>query len=140
MAKEYSVILFKPDAYRRKMVKPILKMCLAEDLKIAYHKKMWLTEEMMRTYQPVLNHMPYFWQCMFINVYLSAPTDVYLLYGEDAINKTTKIKTEVRAKYVKGHPQMTPFNLLHSSTSHGDLILNVLALMPEKINLVKKEN
>ena len=139
MSKEYTIILFKPDAYRRKLVKPILKMCLAEDLKIAYHKKMWLTEEMMRTYQPILNQMPYFWQCMFINVYLAAPTDVYLLKGEDAINKTTKIKTLVRHQYVKGHPQMTPFNLMHSSTSHEDLVLNVLALIPEKINLVLRK-
>ena len=139
MSKEYTIILFKPDAYRRKLVKPILIMCLAEDLKIAYHKKMWLTEEMMRTYQPILNQMPYFWQCMFINVYLAAPTDVYLLKGEDAINKTTKIKTLVRHQYVKGHPQMTPFNLMHSSTSHEDLVLNVLALIPEKINLVLRK-
>ena len=53
MTKEYSLISFKPDAYRRKMTKTILKAFKTEGLKPVYHKKLWLTEDMILDYQPV---------------------------------------------------------------------------------------
>lgn len=133
---EYALISLKPDAYRRGMKKMILKTCKKAGLRVKYHKKMWLTEEMMRTYQPVLNQMPEAWQRVFIFTYLAHPTDVYLLYGEKAIEKTSQIKKEMRERYVVGNPQMTPFNLMHSASSYQDLVVNVKVLMPEKCDVV----
>ncbi len=136
MSKEYSLISLKPDVYRGGFKKLILNTCKKSALKVKYHKRMWLTESMMRTYLPALNKMPEAWQRIFIYTYLSHPTDVYLLYGENAINQTTRIKKELRAQYVEGNPQMTPFNLMHSTNSYEDLLVNVKVLMPEKYDIV----
>lgn len=143
MAAEYTLILLKPDAYRRKLVKTILKTCAEAGLKIVYKKTMYLTEEMMRTYQPVLN-LPgqdgtTDWQYLFINAYTQIPTDVFLMKGKDAITKTNRIKKELREKYVKGNATYTPYNLLHSTNSYEDLLVNVKVLIPEKWDLVQKK-
>ena len=138
MTKEYSLISFKPDAYRRKMTKTILKAFKTEGLKPVYHKKLWLTEDMILDYQPVTKKMPPMMQKMFIYTYMAHETDIYLMQGPDATRKTNEIKRNLRNAYVKGNPQETPFNLFHSSDNKPDLMRNVRVLMPEKLALIKK--
>lgn len=144
MNDNYSLILLKPDAYKRNLVKTILDYIKQEGLEIVYSKNMYLTEDMLRGYQPLLN-LPNNegetdWQNEIIDAYTQVATDVFLLKGQNAIEKTKKIKKDLRNTYISGENKFIIYNLVHSVDDIDDLVLNVSILMPEKIALLKEEN
>ena len=141
---EYSMILLKPDAYIRNLTGAILQEFRRAGLKIIYTKKIQLTEEMLRGYQPLLNEPDdngeTAWQFDIIKAYTQMPTDIYLFYGNDAIRKTNEIKQRLRDQYIKGENKCIIYNLLHAADDPADLKLNVSILIPEKLNLIEKED
>ena len=138
----YSLILFKPDVYSRNLGDAILQEFHNNGLEVVYHKKMQLTEKMLRAYQPLLNEPDDFgetaWQYDIINAYTQVPTDVFLLKGPNALEKTNEIKQYLRDKYIPGENKYIIYNLLHTADDAADLELNVGVLIPEKLDLLKK--
>ena len=143
LLKEYSLILFKPDAYERNLTEIIMQEFSNANLEVVYHKKIRLIEKMLRKYQPLLNEPDDFgetaWQYDIINAYTKETTDVFLFQGVDAIKKTNKIKQDIRNKYITGENKYIIYNLLHSVDDFADLKLNMSALMPEKLYLIEKD-
>lgn len=141
MKNQYAIVLLKPDAYKRNLRDKILEQIEKASLNLIYTRKILLTEEDIRGYQPDLN-LPNSdgevdWQYDIINAYTEEETEVFLFFGQNAISKINQLKKKIREKYInKKDVKNIIYNLLHTADDETDLRLNVEILIPEKIELL----
>ena len=144
MFKEYTLVLLKPDCYEKHLRDVVLQEFKDNGLKLIHNKSVTLTRKDMIGYQPFLDEEDTgednSWKPKMIKRYTSRPLDIFLFEGEDVLDKTLALKTEIREQHIKEFTgeklRYIMDNILHSPSNLQDLIRDIKVLMPEKLHLL----
>lgn len=147
---QYTLVMLKPDALERGLSEKFETLIPRFGLKKSAVITVRLTHQQVLTYQKAFSiddpQRGNAWKEPAINLLTSKPSKIYLLSGDEPIQKGNQLKKYFRQNYMileKSNPFLSKsvYNLIHSVDDPQDFLLSLSVLAPEWFEeIYKKEN
>lgn len=131
--KGFTLIMIKPDALEKGAVEALRQELAQERLQIIKQKDVFMSAEGIQKFYrwPVIFDLPK------LKAYLcNAPLPIWLIVGEDAMEKVLKIKAKIRKQFGTDEYRL----LIHSPSSEEELQWEYQMIFPEDPLIIKEHN